>query len=174
MDHRDHVELLRRGVSAPGGTWADFGAGTGAFTFALAELLGPGAGIYAIDRQAGALRQQEWAMPLRFPGVDVQYLVADFTRPLDLPELDGIVMANALHFQREQGAAVALLRGYLKPGGRMLVVEYNIRRGNPAVPHPVPYERWAELAREAGFAHTELLATRPSRFLREIYSAASW
>ena len=33
--------------------------------------------------------------------------------------------------------------------------------------------RWEELALEAGFSDTELLARRPSRFLREIYSAAS-
>src|SRR5690554_4106120 len=41
MNHQDHVNLLRPGVPATGGVWADFGAGTGAFTLALAELLGP-------------------------------------------------------------------------------------------------------------------------------------
>jgi hypothetical protein len=29
------------------------------------------------------------------------------------------------------------------------------------------------MAQRAGFGHTQLLATRPSRFLREIYSAVS-
>lgn len=47
MDHADHVALLRAGVVVPethGGaaTWADLGAGAGAFTLALADLLGPG------------------------------------------------------------------------------------------------------------------------------------
>ena len=40
MDHSDHVNLLRNGV-LPGGVWADLGAGSGAFTLALAELAGP-------------------------------------------------------------------------------------------------------------------------------------
>jgi hypothetical protein len=36
------TNLLRGGIHQPGGTWADFGAGTSAFTLALAELVGPG------------------------------------------------------------------------------------------------------------------------------------
>ncbi len=173
MDHTDHTNLLRDGIDGPGGVWADLGAGAGAFTLALAELLGPDGEIEAVDRDARALRENARAMGARFPEVQVRYQVADFTRPLAMPLLDGIVMANSLHFQTDQEAVVQLLRGYLRTGGRLLIVEYNIERGNFAVPHPVPYSRWERLARDAGFERTELLATRPSRFLREIYSAVS-
>lgn len=174
MDHTDHTNLLRGGIHESGGIWADLGAGAGAFTLALAELIGSRGEIHAVDRDAGALRANARAMRERFPLVTVHYHVADFTFPLDLPLLHGIVMANALHFQRNQAAVVRLLRGYLRPGGRLLIVEYNIERSNFAVPHPVPYSRWVRLACDAGFEHTELLARRPSRFLREIYSAVSW
>ncbi|MGD9933973.1 MAG: class I SAM-dependent methyltransferase [Dehalococcoidia bacterium] len=174
MDHTDHVNLLRDGVSAPGGTWADLGCGAGAFTLALAELVGDAARIYAVDQNAGALRTNAESMRRRFPHVLVHYQTVDFTQPMELPELDGIVIANSLHFQRAQSVVVSLLRGYLREGGRIVVVEYNIEQGNSGVPHPVPYRRWEDLAREAGFEHTELLRTRPSRFLREIYSAVSW
>jgi ubiquinone/menaquinone biosynthesis C-methylase UbiE len=174
MDHTDHLNLLRGGIDRSGGVWADLGAGTGAFTLALAELIGPGGEIFAVDRDASALRANARAMRARSPQARVHYEVADFTLPLALPLLAGIVMANALHFQSDQAAVVRSLRGYLRPGGRMLIVEYNIERGNFAVPHPVPYSRWEKLADEAGFAHTKLLARRPSRFLREIYSAVSW
>ena len=54
MDNADHVRLLRGAVD-PGGTWADIGAGTGAFTLALAYLLGPGGQVIAVDRDRGAL-----------------------------------------------------------------------------------------------------------------------
>ena len=37
MDHTDHVNLIRAGVST-GGVWADFGSGGGAFTLALADV----------------------------------------------------------------------------------------------------------------------------------------
>lgn len=174
MDHADHVNLLRAGIAGPGGVWADLGAGTGAFTLALADLLGPGAEIHAVDRDAGALRANARAMADRFPQVRVLYLAADFTVKLALPPLDGLIMANSLHFQSDQLAVVRQVREHLRPGGRLLIVEYNIERGNFAVPNPVPFSRWARIARESGFEHTELLARRPSRFLREIYSAVSW
>ncbi|MGH2633526.1 MAG: class I SAM-dependent methyltransferase, partial [Tepidiformaceae bacterium] len=136
--------------------------------------LGPAGEIHAIDRDERALRRNERAMLERFPETTLHYRVADFRRPLELPGLAGIVMANSLHFQRDQAAVVGLLRGYLAPQGRLLVVEYNIARANFAVPHPVPFSRWDAFARGAGFGHTELLMRRPSRSLHEIYSAASW
>ena len=82
-------------------------------------------------------------------------------------------MANALHFVAEKDAVLRLVRGYLRPGGRLLLVEYNTDRGNPWVPHPLSYPTWEALARRNGFAETRLVATRPSRFLGEIYSALS-
>ena len=69
VDHADHVGLLRAAVE-PGGTWADIGAGEGAFTLALADLLGPGGRIVAVDRDARALRANEAAVRARFPDVE--------------------------------------------------------------------------------------------------------
>ena len=174
MNHQDHVNLLRDGVPAPGGVWADFGAGQGAFTLALAELLGPQGEIWAIDKDGGALREGERQMRLRFPDRPAgmtQYRTADFTRPLDLPAMDGAVMANALHFIKHKLGVVQFMRGYLRPGGRLLLVEYNVDRGNLWVPYPLSYSTWEILALQAGFRQVRLLATRPSRFLGEIYSA---
>ncbi|MDX1522652.1 MAG: class I SAM-dependent methyltransferase [Anaerolineae bacterium] len=178
MNHTDHVNLLRGGIPTPGGVWADFGSGSGAFTLALAELLGLDGEIYSVDKDRGALRTQERAMQARFPRISVHYLAADFTRPLldKLPPLDGLVIANALHFQpsASQGRVVELLKGYLRPGGRFILVEYDVDRGNFWVPHPLSFQSWERLARECGFTHTQLLAKRPSRFLQGIYAAASW
>ena len=123
MDHRDHVALLRDGVPAGGGTWADLGAGDGAFTLALAELLGPGGIIHAVDRDGGALRRNVAAAAAAFPAVEVRPLVGDFTRSLDLPPLDGVVMANSLHFVRDRRPVLRLVHGLLRPGGRLIVVE---------------------------------------------------
>ena len=174
MDHQDHVNLLANGIATPGGIWADLGSGTGAFTLALADLIGPAGQIYSVDKDEGALRRQQAAMQNSFPAVAVHYHTADFSRPLELASLDGVVMANALHFVRHKEQIVRLVRSYLRPGGRFLLVEYDTDRGNPWVPHPLSYNTWADLARRSRFEHTERLAARPSRFLGQIYAAASW
>ena len=174
MDHADHVHFLRNGIPAPGGVWAEFGAGRGAFTLALADLIGPTGNIRAIDQDERALRANARTMCTRFPDLRVQYEVGDYTQPLRLPPLDGIVMANTLHFQLDQPTVLRHCRRYLRPRGRLLLVEYNLNQAHVAVPHPVAYPRWLRLAQDAGLGHTALLATRPSRFLREIYAAVSW
>ncbi|HST04229.1 MAG TPA: class I SAM-dependent methyltransferase [Chloroflexia bacterium] len=175
MNHQDHVQLLEGGVPAqqPGGVWADLGSGWGAFTLALADLLGPGATIYSVDKDGSALREQEGEMRARFPSTNVQYVRADFTKRLDLPPLDGIVMANALHFVRHKEPVLDIIRSHLKPEGRLILVEYNADSGNMWVPFPLSYPTWERLAERSGFASTRLLTTVPSRFLREIYSALS-
>ncbi len=177
VQHADHVALLRPGVTRPLGAWADFGSGAGAFTLALAELLGPGGVIYAIDRDTGALSTLADRMAARFPGVALHTLAADFARPLpaSLPPLAGLVMANALHFipDKHKAAIVQQIKAHLQPGGRWLLVEYNVDHGNPWVPHPLSFGTWQTLAQQVGFAQTRLLATRPSSFLREFYAAES-
>ena len=173
MNHADHVALLRDGIPGPGGIWADLGSGNGAFTLALAELLGPGAKIYSVDKKKNALRCQEKEMRVRFPGSRLQTITADYTHPLDLPPLDGVVMANALHFQRHKDGVLQRIYSYLQPEGCLILVEYNVDRGNFWVPHPLSYPNWEKLAGRNGFVGTRLLQTRPSSFLREIYSAVS-
>ena len=174
MVHEDHVNLLRKGIPGPGGVWADLGSGAGAFTLALADLIGSTGEIYTVDKDAGVLRQQERTMQTRFPAMTVHYIPADFTGRLALPALDGIVMANSLHFVRRKEPILQLVRSYLRPGGRLLLVEYNADRGNMWVPYPLSYPTWEVLAQQSGFSGTRLLATVPSRFFGEIYSAASW
>jgi ubiquinone/menaquinone biosynthesis C-methylase UbiE len=172
VNHADLVALLRDGMSgAKGGTWADLGAGEGAFTLALADLLGPGTHITAVDRDAGSLRRLGDEMGRRFPASGLDIVVADFTRPVGLSGLDGVLMANSLHFVRDKVPVLESVREMLRPGGSLIIVEYGADRGNPWVPHPFSYSRWERLAAEAGFEGTRLLRTIPSRFLGTLYSS---
>jgi SAM-dependent methyltransferase len=173
VDHHDHVRMLRDGVAGGGHEWADLGSGEGAFTLALADLLGPGGSIHTIDRDGMALDVQLEALRDRFPSVGVTPLVADFATPLSLPPLDGIVMANSLHFERDKLSVLRLIGGYLRPGGRFILVEYDADRGNPWVPYPLSYRTWEKLSAEADLRDTRRLASVPSRFLGSIYSALS-
>jgi ubiquinone/menaquinone biosynthesis C-methylase UbiE len=174
MDHADHVALLARGVrQGEGGEWAELGAGTGAFTLALADLIGPSGVIHAVDRDRAALAELRAAAVSSVPIADIDPVVADFTRPLGLRDLDGVVMANSLHFVEDKRPVLGLVRGYLRNGGRLLLVEYDSDRGNEWVPYPMSFATWGDIAADAGFIETRRLAAVPSRFLGRIYSALS-
>jgi SAM-dependent methyltransferase len=173
VEHRDHVMLLREGVEGAGKVWADLGSGKGAFTLALADLLGAGAVIHSLDLDERALTTQRQAVENRFPDVSVEYRQADFTGAVDLPPLDGVLMANSLHFVEAKEPVLERVSGWLRPGGRLLVVEYDSDRGNTWAPHPLSYRTWEALAARSGFSDTRLLRTIPSRFLGRIYSALS-
>jgi SAM-dependent methyltransferase len=165
--------LIRKGVPGPGGVWADLGSGDGAFTSALAELVGASAMIFSVDRDRSALARQQRAGGHRFAKAPTSVVLGDFTEPLDLPPLDGVVMANSLHFTEDKAPVLKLVQSYLKPAGRLIVVEYDVDRGNPWVPFPFSFASWKGLARDNGFSEPELIGRYESRWLRGLYSAVS-
>jgi len=172
IDHDDHVALIRDAVT-PGDTWLELGSGTGAFTLALADLLGAGGRIHSIDSDRAALSTQAEALRSRFPSMRLDERSADFTRQLGFSGMDGVLMANSLHFVKAKAPVLALVRSYLKPGGTFVLVEYDADRGNLWVPHPISYTTWLAVAPAAGFSGARLLGRVPSRFLHAIYSSAA-
>ncbi|MEA2650409.1 MAG: hypothetical protein QOI85_130 [Chloroflexota bacterium] len=175
MDHADHVSLIRDGVDGAGPHWLELGAGSGAFTLALLDLLGDHADVVALDRDAGSLRRLEDAAARRFPDAAVRRVVGDFTEPLpfDPASFDGVLMANSLHFLRDKEPVLQAAIDTLKPGGRLVIVEYGADRGNYWVPWPIAYAKWAELANRVGLRDTRHIGEVPSRFLGSIYAAVS-
>jgi ubiquinone/menaquinone biosynthesis C-methylase UbiE len=173
MDHPDHVALIRAGVDGAGPRWLELGAGEGAFTLALADLLGPAGHILALDRDRWSLTTLADEAAARFPGTPIHTLVADFTRTLPEGPFDGVIAANSLHFVANLRPVLAAIREALVPAGRFILVEYDADHGNPYVPHPISFQRWRSLAVEAGFGPPYLLHRVPSRFLGAIYSAVT-
>jgi ubiquinone/menaquinone biosynthesis C-methylase UbiE len=172
MNHNDHVNLLKPANLPQGGMWADFGAGGGAFTLALRELIGSSAEIYAVDKDRSRLDDLEREYRNRYSDPKNLHIIAgDFSKPLDLPELNGVVMANSLHFFKEKDKVLKHIRTFLKPEGLLLLVEYNADSGNAWVPYPLTFETWCAIALRTGFKEPQLLTKRPSSFLRELYSA---
>lgn len=154
MTHEEMVALIRDGVTTIGGTWADLGAGQGQFTTALRTLVGQGATIHAIDKNARDLNRNHAA---------THYHQTDFTRPLPVNALDGVLMANALHWVRDQQTVLSHIKNALNPTGCVVIVEYDVSVPRPyMVPYPVPLTRLKTLGKATGFAKIQQIGQRRS------------
>jgi len=129
--------------------------------------------IHSVDSDRGALAAQGRAVHSMFDGIRFDQRPADFTRPLGFSGMDGVLMANALHFVKAKPPVLALVRSYLKPGGTFVLVEYDVDRGNLWVPYPIGFTTWIAVAPAAGFIGARLLGRVPSRFLNAIYSSGA-
>jgi hypothetical protein len=144
-------------------SWCDLGCGTETFTMALARSLAPGSTIHAVDLDRGALG----GIPDEYHGVTIRKVLGDLrSSELRLPSVNGILMANSLHFIQDQQL---LLRKLLPVTDYFLIVERS--RSSPWGPYPVGFEKLCQLFSEAGMEHIEKLAARRSRFGDTMYSA---
>jgi len=138
MDLEVAIHLIAKGIPKTGSTqsWADLGAGSGLFTVALSHLLPLGSMIDAVDRDGSALRK----IKIDTQHASLNTIQDDFEKAniLKAP-LDGIVMANSLHFVADHLTFVKNLRKTLKPSGRLIIVEYDMKSSSHWVPYPVQY-----------------------------------
>ena len=163
--------LADSGVAALGPTtWADLGCGDGMFTVALAELLTPGSAIHAMDVDGSALQR----IPREHKRVHITSHLGDFTNqawPFD--GLDGILMANSLHYVDDQETFIRSCGRRMKAAGRFLIVEYDTSHANRWVPYPMGRARLTELFERSGYSSIKLLGMRASLYRRApLYAAA--
>ncbi len=109
----------------PGNHIADIGSGGGYFTFRLAEAVGPTGNVDAVDvdsemNEYVAARAQEEGYE------NIQVILAEPNDPL-LPEsgVDLIFTCNTYHHLADRANYFARAGKYLRPGGRIAVIEFN-------------------------------------------------
>jgi ubiquinone/menaquinone biosynthesis C-methylase UbiE len=175
VDDRAAARLIQGAVPPGPATWADLGAGTGTFTLALATLVGPSGRIIAVDSDAAALAELRAAVKRAALGDRVEVRQGDFREALDMPPLDGALLANALHFipENEQADVLARVAALLLPRGRLVVIDYDGRRANAWVPYPVSKRRLAELLAPLRLPASTVVGTRPSLYGGVLYAAVT-
>ena len=163
MLHSEAIALIKEGVP-PGHlpqVWADLGCGKGTFTLALAELLSRGSLIHAVDTDSQSLE----SIPVQYEEVSIKKWETDFTKDyLPFDEINGLLMANSLHFVAEKEAFLKKLTRYFLTGQRLLIIEYDTDRSNTWVPYPLSFTALETLCRQAGFPLPQLLSTQRSRY----------
>ena len=145
--------------------WCDLGCGEGLFTLTLATLLAAGSTIYAVDRNQPALKR----IPDEHNGVSILKSRGDLNdHNLQIPPVDGVLIANALHFIPKQED---LLRRLRRISERFLIVEYEQSQSSRWQPYPVSFQKLGKLFQAAAVHSVMQISTRKSRFGGIMYSA---
>ncbi|MGF6847495.1 SAM-dependent methyltransferase [Chitinophaga sp. W3I9] len=162
MDIRDAIALIKHPPVIAGAqtVWADLGCGSGLFTYALANLLETGSTIYAWDKTFPSLSGQPNPQHVTIQPGQLDFLKDD----LPVSGLDGILMANSLHYVSGKPAFIDKVSAHLQGDGVFLIVEYETTKANPWVPYPVPFHALKALFHKAGFRSAVKLNERPSLY----------
>jgi trans-aconitate methyltransferase len=109
--------------------WADLGAGTGTFTRALRALL-PRESIYAVDNDPAAIGA------LQEIGNGVIPIQGDFSRPSAARSAAGRDVGQRAALRARPEVVLRRVVNLLRPGGRVVIVEYDRRAASRWVPYP--------------------------------------
>jgi len=157
MTINEAISFIRPGILHPSGTWADIGAGNGLFSLALMQILEEGT-VIAVDKSIHALYGIKAPSHIHFDIVE-----GDFNETLELPPLDGIVMANALHYAKDHLYVLKNVLTSLRDGGSFMLIEYDTEVPNePWVPNPVSLHLFRSLCRKVGLTEPEMIGERDS------------
>jgi precorrin-6B methylase 2 len=163
-DEEERPELLMSALQIrPGTTVADIGSGTGYFTWRLAQQVGPQGKVYAVDVQQSMLDLTRTAVAAhKLKNVD--YVLATDSSPrLAERSCDLVFMAYAYHEFGEPAEMMRAIRRALKPGGRVVVLEY-AKESTIAPASPLHKMSFEEIRREIepmGFVIDQLLDFLP-------------
>lgn len=166
MDATEAKQLIETAIPEKAtATWADLGCGAGTFTYAVADLLADGSKIWAIDKLNQYLAGNRGKVKIEFLQADIE------KQRLNIEKLDGIIIANTLHYIKDQIQFLEGLKLYVKDSGKLILVEYDTDRSNQWVPYPVTFEKAQGLLSAAGFKDIKRIGEHPSSFRNEMIFA---
>jgi ubiquinone/menaquinone biosynthesis C-methylase UbiE len=140
----------------PGMSVADLGSGSGLFTRPLAKAVLPGGVAYAVDIDPALLTIVERSA--KDAGITNITTVLAATDDPKLPQpVDLIFICDTLHHIGNQGPYTKKLRQYLKPGGRIAIIDFSERWPDGHEPMRYSLHQLEGWMKDAGFARTQSL-----------------
>ncbi|MBK7740560.1 MAG: class I SAM-dependent methyltransferase [Saprospiraceae bacterium] len=100
--------------------------------------------------------------------INIDFRVGDFeNESLPLQHLDGIMMANSLHYVSDKEAS-SFKQKYFAKNPAFLIIEYNRTEANQWVPYPVPFEQLKTLFSRLDYTHIENRRTKVALWWRDV------
>ena len=138
------------------GVLVDVGAGTGFFAVPFAEKMGGGK-IYACDTVDTMIASMQESLPEAFKDCIIPVKSEETRIPLPDAQADLVYMINLHHELEHPQALLMEARRLLRPGGRMLIVDWKPEQTpeGPPLSIRVPPEKVMEQMRTAGLFGVE-------------------
>jgi SAM-dependent methyltransferase len=153
----------------PGERVADIGAGTGYFTFQVADAVGPSGRVMALDIAPEMLEYLELRVKARKAANVTLRRVASDDPQLEPGSVDTILMIDAIHYVKDRVAYAKKLRTALAPGGRVVIIDYRPkpmteRPWGPPPEQQFPREQMDREMAAAGFRVSGAFDFLPEQF----------
>ncbi len=118
------IEILKALALAPGEAVADVGAGTGLFTAAMSKAVGDGGKVYAVDiSEAFVKHLKARAADEKLANVEAVLCDEDSVK-LPAASVDVVFVCDTYHHFEFPKSTLASIHEALKPGGRLIVVDF--------------------------------------------------
>jgi 2-polyprenyl-3-methyl-5-hydroxy-6-metoxy-1,4-benzoquinol methylase len=160
------AETMKALALKPGQSVADIGAGSGVFTRRMANAVKPGGTVYAVEVDQALLTHiAETATEEGIGNVVTVY--GEYDDP-GLPDnVDVALIYDVLHHIEHRDVYLKNLAGYLKPGGRVALVDFKPGAGDhkddPTL--QVTAEQATAWMTAAGLKQLEAIDLAPDKFL---------
>ncbi len=174
-DMQKSPEIMKVLALRPGEQVAEIGAGSGYFTLPVAKAVGPAGSVLALDIAPEMLDFLEFRVKAqRAQNIQVRRVAADDPQ-LPPASVDTILMIDTIRYVKDRTAYARKLLPALKPGGRVVIIDYRPRPMSERPWGPPPEQQFPkeQLDREmqaAGFKVMNSYDFLPEQFFA-VYGA---
>ncbi len=150
----DPKENIEQFGLMPGMSVADFGSGSGFYSFELSKVVGETGKVYAVDVQKDLLTKlKNQATHDHLSNIDIIWGDLEKLGGTKLRDysMDAVMIGTVLFQVEHKDAVVKEVKRILKPSGRVLVVEWKDSDLSFAPKNVLPLQICKELFRREGF-----------------------
>ncbi|MEK7192805.1 MAG: methyltransferase domain-containing protein [Patescibacteria group bacterium] len=141
---------------------ADFGAGSGAYVFALASAVGQSGRVFAIDVQQELLAriskdaERERIRNIEFVWADLE---TDGGSRLEAGSMDAVIISNILFQAEKKEVLIGEAGRVLRSGGELLVIDWSESFGNlgPRAGDVITLARAREILSSSGLSESRTI-----------------